>query len=148
MTRPLSGPQHYRWKGGKTIQGGYAVTKIHGHKRANRHGYVKDHILLAESVYGGPLPVGASVHHVNGDKLDNRKENIVICQSESYHQILHRRERSLRACGDANYRICKYCKKYDDVANMSVASDGLQIYHKKCASARMAVLRKETNHVQ
>jgi hypothetical protein len=95
------------------------------------------HIALVERARGGrPLPVGAEVHHVNEDKRDNRHGNLVVCQDGAYHRLLHQRTRALRACGNANYRKCAICKRYDDPGNMTRVSTRNQMYHKPCAAAR------------
>lgn len=44
---------------------------------------------VASQALGKPLPKGACVHHVNGDPADNRPENLVICQDQDYHTLLH-----------------------------------------------------------
>lgn len=33
--------------------------------------------------------------HVNGDPQDNRPANLVICQDQSYHQLIHQWARAL-----------------------------------------------------
>lgn len=70
---------------------------------------------------GKPLPVGAEVHHVNGNKAESRGGNLVICQDTAYHHLLERRTRAYRASGHTHYRRCTFCKKWDDPALMYVA---------------------------
>lgn len=96
------------------------------------------HIAIAERAIGGPLPRGAEVHHVNGDKTDNRPSNLVVCPDRDYHMLLHARQRAQDACGNANWRKCVRCKQYDDPANMTGRNqrggDPNVFYHKKCAA--------------
>ena len=104
----------------------------HGHPRANQGGYVREHILVVERALGWPLPLGAEVHHTNGDTGDNRPENLVVCESHSYHALLHQRLRALRACGNAGWRKCKYCKHYDDPAKLCIY--GASAVHRECVN--------------
>ncbi len=88
------------------------------------------HTLVAERALGKPLPSGALVHHADGDKLNNDPTNLVICPDDSYHQLLHKRMRAVAACGNPSFRICTFCKRYDDPAAM--AFSGRQHYHAIC----------------
>ena len=54
----------------------YLAQKQPGHPRANKRGYVKEHILVWEATHGKPLPHGWVIHHLNGVKNDNRPENL------------------------------------------------------------------------
>ncbi len=54
------------------------------------------HRAKAAVALGRPLPPGSEVHHVSGDKLDNRGGNLVICPDHAYHALLHAREDLLR----------------------------------------------------
>jgi len=78
-----------------------------------------EHVLVAERALGRTLPIGAEVHHVDGDGMNNAGTNLVICPSRAYHRLLHVRQRALDACGHGGWRKCPFCKRYDDTANMS-----------------------------
>lgn len=77
------GERNTCWRGGRTIQkSGYVHLYYPG--RTN----VKEHRLVAEKALGRPLKSGEDVHHINGNKSDNRNTNLLIC-SASYHRCLH-----------------------------------------------------------
>ena len=106
-------------------------------------GRQKEHVLIAAAALGKTLPQGAHVHHVDGNPLNNRNENLVICPDNAYHQLLHRRERALDACGHADWRKCHLCKRYDAPENLVVTPRGAKgdrVYHNACNAKRSITL--------
>ena len=105
----VSGAASRLWRGGVALQV-YRLVKARGHHRAKSNGYVPEHILIAERAIGRPLPRSVPVHHVNEHKHDNRPENLVVCQDEKYHRLLHARARILKAGGvPGRDKICGLC---------------------------------------
>lgn len=100
------------------------------------------HVAIAERLMGGPLPRGAEVHHVNGVRSDNRSENLVVCPDTAYHQLLHRRQRALDACGDPDKRQCSFCRKWDDKENLYIPKRSGRIEHRACGRVYRAELKK------
>lgn len=74
-----------------TAQGYVIVRKKGAHLMpSSEQKYEVEHRLIAEQVLGRPLTSNECVHHINGDKTDNRHENLLICD-KSYHRWLHSR---------------------------------------------------------
>ena len=125
------GKNHHSWNGGLTnLVGKYNyVSKLLNDRHGGR---ILEHIEIVEKVLGKPLPDGAQIHHVNECCTDNRHQNLVICENQKYHALLHIRTRALRTCGNANWVKCKYCKKYDDPKHNMNTTDGGSPYHREC----------------
>ncbi len=59
------------------------MKKAPDHPRANKKGYVLEHILIMEEKLGRHLVEGETVHHRNGIRGDNRLENLELwCQPQ------------------------------------------------------------------
>lgn len=103
------GPYHRNWKGGRFVdRKGYihilvlADDPIAGTMR-DRQGYVTEHRLIMARALGRPLASRETVHHLNGDRGDNRLENL---------QLLHRPHGpgarfECAQCGSNNVRAVK-----------------------------------------
>jgi hypothetical protein len=97
---------------------GYIHKYAHGYKSYT----VPEHTIIATEALGKHLPDSACVHHVDYDKTNNVKSNLVICQDDFYHALLHTRTDALRACGYVHYLKCCYCKLYDHPDNIKTSA--------------------------
>lgn len=79
LSKELRGEKHPNWHGGRIVDGeGYIRIKNKAHPRANKRGYVLEHIAVIIAKLGRPLFPEESVHHKNGIKMDNRPDNLEI----------------------------------------------------------------------
>ena len=107
-----------------------------------------EHILIIEKALGRKIPKGARTHHVDGDGLNNKNQNLVLCDSDAYHQLLHKRQRALSSCGHANWRFCSYCLKYDDPKDMFIHPTVSAAHHRDCHNKYFRNRRNVKNGIQ
>ena len=76
------GYKNAMWKGGEIVTGhtggGYIKELAPEHPNADASGYVLQHRLVMEQVIGRPLEKHERIHHKNGDRQDNRPENLEL----------------------------------------------------------------------
>lgn len=83
------------WKGGMTESNGYIYIYRPDHPYCEGKGYVLRSHLIAEKALGRYLKKNEMVHHINGNKKDDRNSNFLIC-TKPYHNWLHGKIRKLR----------------------------------------------------
>jgi hypothetical protein len=91
-------------------QTGYKLIRIDGK-------LLLEHKHIAEQVLGRPLRNAEEVHHIDENKTNNEKSNLLIC-TRDYHRELHRRLEAYKACSNPDWRKCCRCGEYDDIKNM------------------------------
>lgn len=143
------GERHHRWKGGRTRDTkGYVKVMCSGHLRADRDGYVREHILLAEKALGKSLPPGVQVHHVDENKGNNDPGNLVICQDASYHTLLHLRARSYIATGSSNMKRCASCKEWKTYSAFGRSGNWYRCECSECRKSEYKIKKQRSNTVQ
>lgn len=110
------------WKGGRSIaSNGYVLVRVGvDHHLADVRGYAYEHRLVAEEKLRRRLLPREQVHHINGDKTDNRPENLEVVSGLAEHRVHHRKlNKGLRVPGEGNPIIQCTCgcgctlSKYD-----------------------------------
>ena len=111
--------------------GGYGTINAKGYRRiwdVREKRYRMEHVVVWERA-NGPVPVGHDVHHWNGDKLDNRIDNL-----ELLSKLAHKREHSgceLRT--DGWWKPCRKCGQWHHVDHYYKRSDGISPWCRSCA---------------
>lgn len=98
--------KQHRWKpGGSVGSTGHVKVRVgKGHPLADRNGYAYEHLVVWVS-YGHLRPQqGQVLHHANGDKTDNRIENLHL-MTRADHNSLHNSEKE--RCGSTGKFVGK-----------------------------------------
>lgn len=127
------GPAHPTWRGGQQIdRDGYTRTWAPDHPYPRRAVYVLEHVRVMELHLGRRLQSGELVHHINGDKADNRLENLQV-MSWAEHSRYHRRgDREQRIARAKARTHCVYGHPYTD-ENTYLTKSGSRV----CCACRL-----------
>lgn len=66
-------------------ENGYIMRKVNNHPKQNKKGYVAEHRLVYEQYLGRFLDSKEVIHHINGNREDNRIENLQLFVRNSEH---------------------------------------------------------------
>lgn len=105
--RSKSGAESPRWKGGIKECRQYRYVYKPEHPRADKHGYIAEHILIWEETHQKALPKSYIVHHINGIKKDNRPENLIALRQDKHEKIIPEMAKRIRALEIENRQFRK-----------------------------------------
>ena len=141
------------WKVKKLIKkGDYMYALVPNHPNATKNGYVLYHRIVIENSLGRLLNNDEVVHHINGDKFDNRLENLQLLNYKE-HCRLHALEQGRRyiklkcpICGkvfDMPYNITVYQKYPGDKSKAQCCSRSCG-----CKLGRLKQLNRVTDELK
>jgi hypothetical protein len=123
------GKSNASWNGGEYIQI-YKYLLKPKHPNSDSRGYIREHRFLMSEKIGRPLLKTEEVHHINGDKLDNRIENLELLTKEK-HSLITCLTRPSR--GSSKYKGVSWDKSRQKW-QVAIVLDGKRLYAKRFES--------------
>ena len=76
------------WKGGRKINNcGYVYLKKPSHPKANKDGYVSEHVFVWMNYWKKDIPLNYMVHHKDGNRQNNKIENLLLVDHRDHTNI-------------------------------------------------------------
>lgn len=86
----LAGKNNGQWKGGRVKdKSGYIRIKNRKHPFCSSTGYVWEHRLILEKKLKRYLRKDEVIHHLDGNKENNKKTNLLLCANQKKHLSVH-----------------------------------------------------------
>lgn len=102
-------------------------------KKVGSNGWDWEYRVEFEERTGIKLPPRAAIHHFT-------KVQLVACQDQSYHMLLHRRTEAYRATGNPNLRKCGRCGEWKTPDSFYYTKEG---YKKDICKSCNTIMMKE-----
>ena len=93
MSKYQTGNKNGMWKGGRTVtKSGYVLVRVgKDHPLADTRGYAYEHRLVASEKLGRLIRPEEPVHHIDGNKINNTPDNLIVASSDVEHHFYHRK---------------------------------------------------------
>lgn len=130
-------------------KGDYDYALIPEHPNATKNGYVLYHRIVMENHLGRLLDKAEVVHHINGDKHDNRIENLQLLDSKEHghlHGVQHGRKMCKLKCPNCGKLFEKYENQTSQCIYRKTRTLLFTCCSKKCGTQFSYKLRKGLTH--
>ncbi len=122
--------KHHAWKGGKTVNDrGYVLVKEQDSKK-----YVREHRVIVERALGRKLSSSEHIHHIDGDKKNNKLNNLMVVSREQ-HMAIHKKpvnQKTTAKNGTWFIVECNNCKKIFEVPGFQFRAGHGKYCSRKC----------------
>ena len=89
------GDRNNNWKGGRKIDGdGYILIRVENHPFKRKDGYVFEHRLVVEKFVGRYLTPDEVIHHLDGNKANNKIDNLKIMTIHDHLSFENKKEKN------------------------------------------------------
>jgi hypothetical protein len=72
------------------LKKGYKKILKYGHHRADKKGYVFEHILIIENHIGREVKYPEEIHHIDKNRSNNDISNLLLCKDHKEHMQYHK----------------------------------------------------------
>lgn len=101
------------WRGGKQTVNGYLAIHSPNHPKATTNKRVFEHILVAEEKIGRSMLEDEVVHHINGNRKDNRPENLEVMLRSDHVRLHFASGNNINYVKNLETKLREYQEKYD-----------------------------------
>ena len=91
-------------------QSGYMLIRAVGHPLARKDGYAIEHRVVMCQKLGKIIKHYEHVHHLNGNKTDNRPENLMLVNATD-HSLITYLEKTVRKLEEENINLKEKLKR-------------------------------------
>lgn len=101
------------------------------------------HRTVASKVLGRQLTNKEIVHHVDYDKNNCKRNNLLIC-SQTYHMMIHKRWDAMLAGFDwKTHSLCSVCKEYHSLKEFAKSKNKSSGVHNICKEHSNRIRREK-----
>lgn len=118
------------------------LVELVGHYWIGKNGYAVHksdqlvHRTIMEHLIGRKLVSPECVHHINYNKLDNRKKNLMLCANDKEHFLVHAKQDMINdGANPETDHYCTYHKAYHPKTEFSTVPSTWSGLHNTCRAA-------------